>query len=139
MGGVTLAFSQCMRSHGFPNFPDPSSEGQVSVSGIDPNSSQFQSAQKECAKYISGASGKPPSAARQQQMLAELLKFAECMRAHGITDYPDPQVSGNGISTSIKGGKDSDLNPNNPRFQAAQKACQLIRGVGSKQVTSTAG
>ena len=139
IGGVTLAYSQCMRSHGFPNFPDPNSQGQVNVSGVDPNSAPFKAAQRACTKFVSGASGKPPTAAQQQKMLANALKFAQCMRAHGITDYPDPQVSGGGISTSINGAKNSDLNPKNPRFRVAQKTCQSIRGAGSKQVTSTAG
>jgi hypothetical protein len=50
-----LAFAACMRSHGYPNYPDPTfgSGGMVSQSlsaksGMDPNSPQFQKAQKTC-------------------------------------------------------------------------------------------
>ncbi len=51
-----LKFSACMRSHGVPNFPDPNFSGggarvtlRVSKSsGIEPNSPQFQAAQKAC-------------------------------------------------------------------------------------------
>src|SRR5690349_1570533 len=55
-----VKFSACMRAHGVPNFPDPqrTSGGGLSLtlkggraSGIDPNSSQFQSAQKACRQY----------------------------------------------------------------------------------------
>ena len=49
-----LAFAACMRSHGFPRYPDPTfgSGGMVSQ-GInsresDPNSPIFQSAEKAC-------------------------------------------------------------------------------------------
>lgn len=51
-----LKYSECMRTHGFPNFPDPSSSGAISFggnSGMDPRSPQFQSASKTCSK-ISG-------------------------------------------------------------------------------------
>ncbi len=53
--------SGCMRSHGVAKFPDPSSDGSLLItpsSGIDPNSPQFQTAQKDCAQYFPG--GPPP-------------------------------------------------------------------------------
>ncbi len=43
------------------------------------------------------------------------------MRAHGISDFPDPS-SGGGIQ--ISGGPNGDLNPSSPTFVAAQNACQ---------------
>jgi hypothetical protein len=47
-----LKFSECMRGHGVPGFPDPkfSSGGgvQLSLKGINPSSPQFQAAQKAC-------------------------------------------------------------------------------------------
>jgi hypothetical protein len=45
------------------------------------------------------------------------LKFARCMRQHGI-DMPDPQISGNRIAQGL-GGK----GPDDPKFKAAQQAC----------------
>jgi hypothetical protein len=64
-----LAMSRCMRSHGVPNFPDPTFQtgpgGGVGVgirignnSGIDPNSPAFQTAQKECGSIFGGAGPK---------------------------------------------------------------------------------
>jgi hypothetical protein len=52
-GGVSqqqlLAFAQCMRSNGVPDFPDPSANGAVSLpSGVDTSSPQFQSALQTC-------------------------------------------------------------------------------------------
>jgi hypothetical protein len=54
--------SECMRAHGEPNFPDPTTHGlQIGPnSGIDPRSPQFQNAQKDCARDFPG--GKPPPA-----------------------------------------------------------------------------
>jgi hypothetical protein len=51
-GGVSqaqlLQFAQCMRSNGVPNFPDPSSSGEVNVQGVNTSSPQFQSALQTC-------------------------------------------------------------------------------------------
>jgi hypothetical protein len=46
------------------------------------------------------------------------------MRAHGISDYPDP--TSNGIRIPVRKGMPSDLDPNNPRLQSAEKACQHL-------------
>ena len=48
---AALAYSACMRSHGFPKFADPvfdSSGEHVSINGIDTDSAQFQNADKLC-------------------------------------------------------------------------------------------
>ena len=57
--------------------------------------------------------------------MAQALKFSQCMRSHGITDFPDPQSQpGGGISISLHASPGSNLNPNGALFQAAQKACK---------------
>jgi hypothetical protein len=94
-----LAYSQCMRSHGVSNFPDPTisgggahiSIGITSSSGINPSSPSFQAAQKACGRLAPGGgpSSQHPSAATEKQMLA----IAACMRTHGISDFPDPTTS----------------------------------------------
>jgi len=59
MAGL-LKFSQCMRRHGFPNFPDPTTTGGgvglhlTPSSGVDPRSPQFQSAQAACSSNLPG-------------------------------------------------------------------------------------
>ena len=65
-----LAFSACMRKHGLPNFPDPQflSGGRVALkisagSGIDPQSAQFQAAQKACQSLLPGKAGAAPPGA----------------------------------------------------------------------------
>jgi hypothetical protein len=49
--GVQLA--ACMRSHGFPSFPDPTSQNVFNIpAGIDTNSATYQSAVSTCqSKY----------------------------------------------------------------------------------------
>jgi hypothetical protein len=46
------------------------------------------------------------------------LKFADCMRSHGVPNFPDPGPGG-GIQISAGSG----INPKSPAFQAAQNAC----------------
>ena len=57
---AALKFSACMRSHGVPNFPDPTFSGggvQLHVTGIDPNSPQMIAAQKACQSLQPGGGG----------------------------------------------------------------------------------
>ena len=53
-----------------------------------------------------------------------MVTWAKCMRSHGLPDFPDPTFTAHGIRMAIRGGPGSDLNPQSPAFQAAQKACQ---------------
>ena len=51
MQAAALAYSACMRSHGYPKFADPvfDSNGEhVAINGIDTDSAQFQNADKLC-------------------------------------------------------------------------------------------
>lgn len=122
---AALAYSQCMRKNGVPNFPDPGVQGGFSInskSGINPNSSQFQHAQTVCQKKLPGGG---PNPAQQAQHLAQALKFSECMRKNGVTDFPDPVAVGNG-GIGIRINAKSGINPNSAQFQAATTKCQAI-------------
>ena len=124
--GELLAYSQCMRSHGLPDFPDPNSQGVIegkssSASGgnandLNPNSPTYQAAQKACQKYASG--GTTP--ADQAQQLTQALKYAACMRSHGVTNFPDPMVVNGQIEFNGSGIGRS------PDDQSANTACQSL-------------
>ena len=121
-GADMVKFAQCMRSHGVVDFPDPSSNGTILVGGTVSQSPQYPAADETCNKLL--PNGGVPTAAQQAQGIAQLLKVSVCMRAHGISDYPDP--TSNGIRIPIRKGMPSDLDPNNPRLQSAEKACQHL-------------
>ncbi len=119
-----VAFAQCIRSHGVPDFPEPS-EGRLlikgtSKNGLNPGSPQFRSAMKACRSLAPAPKISPQQSAAMQ---AQALKFSECMRSHGVPDFPDPKFEGGGMRIQLKGGS-GGLNPGSPQFQAAQKACQ---------------
>ncbi|MGA9076849.1 MAG: hypothetical protein WB383_00720 [Acidimicrobiales bacterium] len=127
-----LAYSKCMRRNGVPNFPVPNAQGQFealggSGTGVDPGSPMVQHASKVCLKYL--PQGAPFSSAYQSKLVVQALKFAKCMRAHGLPNFPDPDVgpSPSGIGIAIRlGGPGSGVNPQSPTFLAAQNACQKL-------------
>jgi hypothetical protein len=136
--GSPLAFSQCMRAHGVTDFPDPDSSGRIAIQGgpgsdLAPHNPTFQAAQKACQSLQP-----KESPADQQKNLQNALKFSQCMRAHGVKDFPDPVQNGQGVGIRINGGQGTDLNPNNSTFQAAQKACQSIIGAPGGNLSTNA-
>lgn len=115
-----LHFSECMRSNGVPNFPDPSPGGGIHIdtgSGLNPQAPAFQQAQDVCRKDLPG--GGPPRVVPESQKIA-LINHAACIRSHGVPNYPDPTFpAGGGIELFLGSG----INPSSPAFQRAAKAC----------------
>lgn len=131
-----LAYSQCMRAHGVKDFPDPNAQGQIQLelhpgSDLTPDSPRFQAAQQACKSLEPTGSPEQQASAR-----ANALKYATCMRGHGIKDFPDPSEQG-GLQVSMSPG--SDLDPNNPHYKAAAKACESMRPGGPGAPTSGSG
>ncbi len=60
---------------------------------------------------------------RRRANLAKELKFAQCMRSHGVPDFPDPNKNGGFSGTST-------VNPSSPTFQNAQSTCMQLSGLG---------
>jgi hypothetical protein len=55
------------------------------------------------------------------------IRFADCMRANGVPNFPDPQSGGGGIKIPAGSG----IDPQSPGFQAAQNKCfKLLPGGG---------
>jgi hypothetical protein len=116
-------YASCMRAHGVANFPDSAvsiNDGHVefNIPLSIKSEPQFQSASRACSKDLpgGGASAKPSANIQDE------LDFARCMRAHGITDFPDP-LQGGGFN--IPG------DTNTPQFQAAETACQSRLGTSA--------
>jgi hypothetical protein len=122
----TLAFSQCMRAHGEPGFPDPQPNGNLLVDGQKDhlNGALMNSANKACQHLLPKSA--PLTAAQQRQLTNQALKFVACMRAHGIPDMPDPVVNASGVQISIGGPNGKGPAPNSPVLRAAQQACRKV-------------
>ena len=65
------------------------------------------------------STGPSPTAATATH---DAMKFAQCMRAQGVPDFPDPVNGGFHITS----GPGSDLDPGSPQFAAANTACKAF-------------
>jgi hypothetical protein len=85
-------------------------------------SPQYMSADQTCRHLLSGG---VPTAAQNQHALAKELRFALCMRSHGVSNFPDPTNAG---VVHLIG-----VDQNSPQYQSAQKVCEvLVPGADSK-------
>lgn len=124
-----LTYVGCLRTHGLADFPDPTlgSNGLPNFeingsanSDLDPNSSQYQAAQKACQKDRPSLGLATP--AQKAAANADALKYSECMRSHGEPDFPDP--NGQGVIQILNAT--GILSPNSPQYQQAATACQSL-------------
>jgi hypothetical protein len=119
-----LKFARCMREHGV-DVPDPEAgSGRIKIApraGFSPGhlSPKVEKAQKACSRYQPGPGSF--SQADQRKFQDAALKFARCMRKHGV-DFPDPDFSNGAVG--LIGSPTA--NPKDPKVQAAAKACQGI-------------
>jgi hypothetical protein len=123
--GGARAYSACMRSHGVRNFPDPDSQGRLLITGgtdsngqtgVEMNSRRARAAEEACRRLL--PNGGQPTAAQQAKAQQAMLKFAQCMRSHGVPKFPDPKAGG-----ALVLGKKAGVDPNTPQFKAAQQTC----------------
>lgn len=124
-----LKFAQCMRRHGV-DMPDPKINGgkidiQVKAKGVP--RAKLDTAQKACQQFLA-AGGKGPLK-QDPQARAEMLKFTQCMRQHGI-NLPDPKP-GQGLKLSYDGPR--------AKLEAAQKACAKYQPGGGRGTTRVGG
>ena len=93
--------------------------GGPSGSDLDADNPAYQHATQACVSLL------PGGAAGQQQVRAQMgaaaLEFARCMRAHGISGFPDPNADGQFPEEQMRG-----LGKGSPLFDAGQHACQHL-------------
>lgn len=128
---MDVAYAACLNKHGVevqvvrtgglaweagPGVPGPGSPPDIAV-------------ERDCKSLLpKGGLPRGPTAAQKEQNLVLMLRWAKCIRAHGIPNFPDPTSQGLRISPS------SGIDLNSPAFLAAQKSCQkdsLTLGGGS--------
>jgi hypothetical protein len=121
------AFAECMRKGGLDVQEGAGGNLHMKISGgISP--AKVDKIQRDCSRKTGGGpgGGKQPSKAEQAKFLDQALKFAQCMRSHGV-NMPDPQASGGGIKMTMKAGSGrsdgAGIDPKSPAFQRAQKEC----------------
>jgi hypothetical protein len=89
-----VKFAECMRENGVTEFPDPNGSGELTADGvvngssIDPNGPVWNGAIDACEDLQPPGFTGPEERSPEQQ--SEGLKFAQCIREHGVPDFPDP-------------------------------------------------
>jgi hypothetical protein len=81
-----VKFAECVRAHGVPHFPDPDASGDFNF-GVDVSAAVFTAAVNACKAL------QPPgtlSSKRSTMQQSAALRFAQCVRANGVPDFPDP-------------------------------------------------
>lgn len=134
---VPISMSKCMRAHDVPNFPDPRSGpngggvgwpggGPVMISsdvlvimGQRLAGPAVAAAGKACKEYMA-PTGAPPALTESQRQAA--IAHAQCMRTHGVPNFPDPTFSGVNQQLNLAPG----LNPQSPAVERAAKACGVL-------------
>jgi hypothetical protein len=123
----TVAFARCMRAHG--EYP-----GSGTVATVNSQSPAFQAAQTACLKLLPGAALPYQKASAQE--IKQALEASICMRAHGVTGFPDPVMAKRpppalGIFSMIqfRGGilleVPKSIDTASPAFGRAAKTCNL--------------
>jgi hypothetical protein len=114
-----VKFSECIRSHGVPHFPDPDAKGEFNF-GIDVGPEVWRQAVAACKDLQPPGSLSSRRTAKQQ---STALKFAQCMRDHGVKDFPDP-VNGEPLIDTTKIPSLGNRSPvTDPVFRPAMDTC----------------
>jgi hypothetical protein len=123
-------WASCMRGHGDPQQTDPTIDAYKDIQITMPDnvsntlSNEAHGSSGPCGSYLTRAQDalgyRPPP----QVSLATQLKYAECMRAHGVPQYPDPNGSSEGPSFIALG-----INTTSPIFVNADNLCSREYGM----------
>jgi hypothetical protein len=139
-----VAYSACMRSHSVPNFPDPNPGGrplEVDAQQLGVSDSLYQAAEQACRHLLpTGGSlqelthqcllyGDCPPALVQPLMTLE-RKYAECMRSHGVPNWPDPSISAKGGRPvfDLSGSGIDTRFTDSPQFKSKDRDCRRLTG-----------
>jgi len=133
-----LGLARCLRAHGVPDYPDPNAAGQE-----PPRSKQLISAPQGRAAVSAcsywGSRIHNDVAAQNQAVLAEYVRFAQCMRSHGLPDFPDPVYAEGRVEFVLSASQDG-FDPHSPQVLAKAGECESVlppgSGLPSVEVTS---
>jgi len=126
-----VAFTNCMHSHGVPEYPAPESNGQLpkitSGQQVGVSDAVLQSAQTACGSLWPYQALTP---AQQQRELAEYVKFAQCMRVQGLPKFPDPTATSGRVVFVISTRQDG-FDPHSAQVLAKARHCEDVLPKGS--------
>jgi hypothetical protein len=120
-----LDYARCMRDNGI-DMPDPQFDGgRITQRGPEERVSpeKLRQAEEACKEHQEKIEPPELSEEQSQEMQEAALAHARCMREQGIENFPDPTFDEDG-GAQIRIGPGTGLDPDDPDFQEAQKACE---------------
>jgi hypothetical protein len=116
-----VAFSDCMRSHGVSNFPDPGTGSfKYALAPSTPKSPAFQPAYAACQHLLPDGGPSGQSDTHSPAQIAAMLAFVRCLRRHGFTSFPDPTSTGDLTHEMVA---NAGINLHQPAVLQAGDAC----------------
>ena len=116
-----VKFAECIRAHGVADFPDPNAKNEFEY-GVSVTPAVWKRATTACKDL------QPPgtlSSKRTPKEQSGALKFAQCMRDHGVKDFPDP-ANGEPLVDTTKIPSLGDRSPRtDPVFAPAMDKCRV--------------
>jgi hypothetical protein len=116
---------QCLRDNGMPNLPEPRFDEHGDPQwpgGVEPPDPP-ERARRACEPLAKGLeASERTDATRPPADIPALVRFARCMREHGVMDFPDPKADGTfplSGTAIVREGK-------SPRILAAMRACRPL-------------
>lgn len=99
-------------------FPDPPEDGTEQGFDLPPDVTEkdFEAAQEACRQF---AQDLVKVAKADAAEVARLQQLAGCMRAHGVSGFPNPSADGSLLLDEAKLG----VKTNSSAFKNAEKAC----------------
>ena len=126
---IGIDYARCMRSHGVPKYPDPEGSHElanglpkVSLQQLEVSSSQYQAAQNDCAHLL--PNGGQMTQVQSQKDLNAMLRFARCMRSHGVPNWPDPTYGSAGWGFNLVHVHGFD--PNSTQIDHKMDVCDRV-------------
>jgi hypothetical protein len=93
---VLRQLAHCIRSHGAPGFPDPVINPLTGAPDFPQDAPDIPASIQQACQSI--ANRLPPDVQQSQpptpRNMQALVRFARCMRSHGIPNWPDPNSLG---------------------------------------------
>lgn len=98
--------------------------------GGSPNDGVASLGTHSSASHSSTSGTAGASEGHEASPASQAVAYTSCMHAHGVPNFPEPQVSEHGGGVSIKMAVPAGVG-NNPRFKPAEEACRkLLPGGG---------
>ena len=93
---VMRQLAHCIRDHGMPGWPDPVINPLTGATDWPQNAPHVPAGIQQACQSV--ANRLPPDVQQSQPPTATsmqaLLRFARCMRSHGVPSWPDPNALG---------------------------------------------